>query len=267
MTQRSLRFSKNAWAIVVILGLSLLSVAGFLTPVQKLVVRVLAPVGRVAHQLVDGTNFAFQDRRTSADLKTENAQLKERTIALELERAALNQQLAELTILRSEQAFLDRRSLKGTGVRVIGRSQTSSQRVLIDGGTDQRVSRGAPVLAGDGVLVGVVEDVQQTTATVRLLTADTTSIAVRVRDQAGPPGVIVGERGVGMRLTLVPQNEKLEKGQAVITADADPQIPSGILVGTLSTIDAEPGALFQSASILQILPLDRLNVLTVLTSA
>ncbi len=267
MAQRPLRFSAIGRAIVVVFGLSLLTAVGFFQPVQRLAVHVLAPVGRVAHRLVEGTNLAFKDRRENQDVAVENTQLKDQVLLLELERAALNQQLAELKVLRTEQTFLDRRSLKGTGVRVIGRSQASSQRVLIDGGSDQKILRGAPVLAGDGVLVGVVEDVQPATASVRLLTADSTSIAVRVRDQAGPPGVVVGERGVGMRLTLVPQNEKLEKGQAVITADADPQIPSGILIGTLSTIDVAPGALFQSASLLPLLPLDRLNILTVLTAA
>lgn len=267
MAQRSFRFSSTGWILAGVSIFGLLLAVGFLPPVQKLAVRVLSPLGRIAHTIVEGARLTITDRQQTVDVEAENTALRERVVQLELERASLNQQIRELNILRDEQAFLDRRSLQGIAVRVIGRSQLNTQRVLVDGGQDLRIQRGAPVLAGDGVLVGLVEDVLAGSSSVRLLTADSTNVAVRVRDQSGPPGIVVGERGVGMRLTLVPQNEKLEKGQAIITADADPQIPSGILVGTISTVDIAPGALFQSASILPVLPLDRLNVLTVLTSS
>lgn len=267
MARSPLRLSAIGWVIGVVLFVALIFSIGFFGPVQRFAVRVLAPIGRITHRLVEGVDTTLSNRKNTQSITDENVTLKDRVLQLELERAALNQQLAELKVLRIEQAFLDRRSLKGVAVRVIGRSQANAQRLLVDSGSEKKIERGSPVLAGDGILVGVVEDVQEGTCSVRLLTADSTNVAVRVRDQSGPPGVIVGERGVGIRLTLVPQNEKLEKGQAIITADADPQIPSGILVGTIATIDVAPGALFQSASLLPILPLDRLNVLTIITAS
>lgn len=267
MARSTLRLSAIGWVIGVIIVIALLFSLGILGPVQRFAVRMLAPIGRITHSLVEGVDATLGNRQSAKSVIDENAILKDRVLQLELERAALNQQLVELKILRNEQAFLDRRSLKGVAVRVIGRSQANAQRLLVDSGSEKKIERGSPVLAGDGVLVGVVEDVQEGTCSVRLLTADSTNVAVRVRDQSGPPGVIVGERGVGIRLTLVPQNEKLEKNLAIITADADPQIPSGILVGTIATIDVAPGALFQSASLVPIVPLDRLNVLTIITSS
>jgi len=265
MARTPFHFSSVGWAVVVIAALTLTFSVGLFQPVQRLLVRALAPVGRVMHTFATRIDGTLADRRTAAATAKENESLRSQMVALELERAGLNQQLVELKLLREEQDFLARRSLTGVPTRVIGRSQVNAQRLLVDVGSQAGVQSGAPALAAGGVLVGVVEDVEDSTSSIRLLTADSTNVAVRVRDQSGPPGVIVGERGVGMRLTLVPQNEKLETNLAVITADANPRIPSGILVGKVSTIDVAPGALFQSAAVLPAVPYDRLSVLTILT--
>ena len=258
------RLSSVGLVITTVLLLGILLTVGFLGPVQRVLAPVLHPIGRVSYTLVDRIATFFRHRTSLAESKRENTDLKARLIQAELDRASLNQQLAELKIVREEADFLKRRSLQGATGRVIGLSQTNSQALLIDIGTQQGVHVGAPVLASGGVLIGTIIDASEVTSNIRLLTAEGTNIAVRVEKQDGPSGILVGERGVGTRLTLVPRSDSLQPKQSVVTADINPQVPSGLLVGTISVIDVAPGALFQTATVIPSIPYERLNVVTVL---
>lgn len=258
------RLSPAGWITLVVVGFSLLLVLGLLQPVRRVLTPVLTPIGRVSYSTVDWVATFFRHRASKAELKRENGELQARLVQAELDRATLNQQLAELKVTREEAEFLKRRSLQGMPGRVIGRSQTNAQALLLDVGSRHGVRAGAPVLASGGVLVGTIIDVSDSTSNVRLLTAEGTNVAVRVGKQDGPSGILVGERGVGTRLTLVPRSDTLQPKQSVITADVNPQVPSGLLIGTLSVIDAVPGALFQTATIVPAVPYERLNVVTVL---
>lgn len=258
------RVSTTGWITVAILLLALLLAVGVLRPVQRVIAPVLKPIGRIAYTVVTRGASFFTKRATVADLQSENADLKAQLVQTELDRASLNQQLAELKIVRDEAEFLQRRSLQGVTGRVIGRSQTNAQALLIDIGTRQGVRVGAPVLASGGVLIGTIIDASDATSNVRLLTAEGTNVAVRVDKQDGPSGILVGERGVGTRLTLVPRSDTLQAKQSVITADVNPQVPSGLLIGTLSVIDISAGALFQTATVIPTVAYELLNVVTVL---
>lgn len=258
------RLSAVGWATIIIILLAILLAVGFLGPVQRLLAPILHPIGRISYTVVDRVTIFFSKRASTSALQSENTDLKARLIQAELDRASLNQQLAELKILRDEADFLKRRSLQGATGRVIGRSQTNAQALLIDVGTRQGVRVGDPVLASGGVLIGTIIDANDATSNVRLLTAEGTNIAVRVNKQDGPSGILVGERGVGTRLTLVPRSDTLQSKQSVITSDINPQVPSGLLIGTISVIDTAPGALFQTATVTPSLPYEGLNVVTVL---
>jgi rod shape-determining protein MreC len=258
------RLSTTGWIIITSIILMLLLVAGMLQPVQRLVAPVLKPIGRVSFTVVEGVQTFFQRRTAANDLQKQNADLKAQLVQSALDRASLNQQLAELKISRAEADFLQRRSLQGVPARVIGRSQTNAQALLIDVGTRQGAVVGAPVLAVGGVLIGTVIDVSDVTSNVRLLTAEGTNVAVRVEKQDGPSGILVGERGVGTRLTLVPRGDTLQSKQTIITSDVNPQVPSGLLIGSISVVDVAPGALFQTATVIPSVPYESLNVVTVL---
>jgi rod shape-determining protein MreC len=258
------RLTSTGWITIVTILFILLLGAGMLRPVQRLVTPVLKPIGRVSYAIVDSVQSFFRHRSSATELQRENTDLRARLVQAELDRAALNQQLAELNISRAEADFLQRRSLQGVTARVIGRSQTNAQALLVDVGTRQGITVGAPVLASGGVLIGTIIEANDVTSNVRLLTAEGTNVAVRVEKQDGPSGILVGERGVGTRLTLVPRTDSLQPKQTVITSDVNPQVPSGLLIGAISVIDAAPGALFQTATVVPTVPYESLNVLTIL---
>lgn len=239
-------------------------VVGILEPVRGLAARVVAPVGRVAYGVFQWVDVRLAQRQTTKDIKAELLRLQEQLTETQRALAQAQQQLVDLNLVRTEKEFIERRNVQGVPVHVIGRSSVNAQELLVDAGQQKGIRQGAAVLAPAGVLVGMVREVADGTASVQLLTSSSTNIAVRTRKPDGPPGIVVGERGTGLRLTLVPQNEELKSGDLVITADVQPSIPSGLLIGSITNIDVQPGALFQSATVLPATAYDRLSVLTIL---
>ena len=258
------RLSTVGWSVGIAIILVILITTGVLAPIQRILVPVFSPIGQFARGIVEHVTTSTTDRKDRAALQAENDLLNQQLLQAELDRASLNQQLAELKLEREEKNFLTRRSLSGIASRVIGRSEVSAQVLLIDVGSASGVSVGAPVLASGGVLVGVVSEVSSGTSNVRLLTADGINVGVRVDRQDGPSGILVGEQGTGMRLTLVPKTDSIAVKQTVVTSDINPQIPSGLLIGTLSTVTSPAGELFQSATVIPTVPYEQLTILTVL---
>ncbi|MFA6043128.1 MAG: rod shape-determining protein MreC [Patescibacteria group bacterium] len=260
----AIRLSSRGWTIVVSVGIMLALIIGILEPVRGVATRVVAPVGQVAYQVFQWVDGRLAQRQTTKDAQAALARLQEQLTETQRALAQAQQQLVDLHLVRTEKAFIEGRHLQGIPVHVIGRSSVNAQELLVDAGGQQGIRQGAAVLAPAGVLVGMVREVAESTASIQLLTSSSTNVAVRTRKPDGPPGIVVGERGTGLRLTLVPQNEELKSGDLVITADVQPSIPSGLLVGSITNIDAQPGALFQSATVLPATAYDRLSVLTVL---
>ena len=63
MAQRPFRLSAIGWVIAIMLGIGILTAVGMLGPVQRLAVRVLAPIGQVSHKIVEGVRITLGDRQ------------------------------------------------------------------------------------------------------------------------------------------------------------------------------------------------------------
>ncbi|RJO59269.1 rod shape-determining protein MreC [Candidatus Parcubacteria bacterium] len=252
--------------LAVFLIVAALTFAGVLPIVQRIIKPILLPVSQLVNRVVTNVAQNFKSREDLQSLESENQALQQKIVELEIRQADLNRRLSELQLLRKEEDFLNRHELRGQPVRVIGRSQSSAQLLLLDAGLNQGLSLGQPVIAADGVLVGLIQEVGEITSSLKLLTSEGLNIAARVENETKSPGIVTGEKGVGIKLTLVPQNEVLQSSQSVVTSDLDPKVPSGLLIGSISKIEQTSGLLFQSATVIPALPYDTLNVLMVLTA-
>lgn len=264
MAQRS-NLSRQTWIVLGIILIGLLVSIGVLRPLQRLIIPVIRPIASTAHTIGARIDGFLSERRNIQTIRKENQDLQSQVVELEKTTAELSQKLSSLNILREEEDFLKRRKISGKSVYVLGREQTNAQELLIDRGSADGITVGMPAISSNGIMIGIVHAVNESTASVRLLTAEGTSIAVRVERPDGPPGVIIGELGTGIRMTLVPQNQALKNGDTIVTSDLETKIPSGLLVGSITSIDAQAGALFQSASVLPAISYNQLSILTILS--
>jgi rod shape-determining protein MreC len=101
-----------------------------------------------------------------------------------------------------------------------------------------------PVTAPAG-LVGLVTDITERNANVRLITDPASRVGVTVRDKGGQ-GIAIGEVGGLVRVIDYFLDEPLEVGDRVETSSRGGLFPRGILVGDIIRVEApDPNSLRQ----------------------
>ncbi len=123
------------------------------------------------------------------------------------------------------------------------------QSVLLNRGSNDAIEVGMAVIADTGLVVGKIVTAGPTTSKVLLLSDSQSSILARISNDARSPGVVHGERGIGLRIELVPKNDHLNRGQTVVTSGAEALIPPNLPIGTIDTIDTRTGDVFQQATV------------------
>ena len=136
--------------------------------------------------------------------------------------------------------------------------------LYIDRGTRNGVTVGQPVVAGEGVLVGKIASVEESTAVVELLTSDSSRAAVKALGEASTNGILYGYLGTSMRMEYIIQGASFAAGDVVVTSGAEPLVPEGLLIGTIQEINADENQLFFNAIVESLTDLSALKVVSVI---
>lgn len=233
----------KAWYLFIVLGLVTFVLSAMVGPLPyPLSSTIAAP-----HQLLfrAGSNFRtfavnLEQRR---DVNQDIRDLKRRVAELEAE----NRQL-EINLERYEQA-LNVRVFQAPGVvntaPVIGVDPSPLLATITLGkGSSSDIRPFMPVTAPAG-LVGLVTDITERNANVRLITDPASRVGVTVRDKGGQ-GIAIGEVGGLVRVIDYFLDEPLEVGDRVETSSRGGLFPRGILVGDIIRVEApDPNSLRQ----------------------
>lgn len=197
------------------------------------------------------TQYFSQQKENAADLLTayhENQELKQTLSTLE-------GRLSENDTLRSENERL-RASLEMTKqypdkqfVSALVRVRTPlswTNQVMIDAGSSQAITKDMLVMANGG-LVGIVEDVQEESATVKLLTNadDFTKIPVKIK--VGDKAIygILSGYDTDQSAFIISQLNSLEdipEKSQVVTSDLAGATPSNLAIGQVLSVHQKKGS-------------------------
>jgi rod shape-determining protein MreC len=190
--------------------------------------------------------------------REENVVLRGRVRRLEQELDRLSEVGLENARLRKLLDF--RESVQGEllTARIIGRDATGVSRTLtIDRGEADGVTRGAAVLAPEGV-VGQVFLVSRHAARV-LLVADHNSGVDALVQRTRARGIVQGTVDAGCALKYVKRTEDIQVGDDLVTSGLDGIFPKGLPVGRVVAIDKRGQGLFQSAEVAPRVDFDQLE--------
>ncbi|HEX2222040.1 MAG TPA: rod shape-determining protein MreC [Candidatus Limnocylindria bacterium] len=189
-------------------------------------------------------------------LRGENERLRAELAGARQRIAALDRAADENERLRELLGIRDALDMDVLAVRITGRDPSNfSWELGIDAGTDRGVRPGMPVLGsarGAGALAGLVVDAGPDGARVRL-TIDPRSSVVAVDQATGALGEARGQPGGGLVFVQVPVSERVEVGDAIVSAgvslqpDARSRYPRGLLIGHVEAVEADDNALTQTA--------------------
>jgi rod shape-determining protein MreC len=250
--------------ILIAVGLVVLALGGYLTPVSRIVLNPL-----IAAQTWLSTRFqAVQNLITApadvASLRQNNAELEAEISRLQVQIVELQQQYTEAQVLSSLVDFARSRSdNRYIAAAVIGRDPSPFLHyVIINRGSDDNLRRGMPVVTQQG-LVGQIAAVTAGAARVQLINDPGSTVNV-ILQQSEIEAVLVGQITGEINLELIPQSAIVQTGDLIVTSGFGGNYPSNLLVGQVSTTRSNAYDLFQSASVQPAVDFSQLEIVLVI---
>jgi rod shape-determining protein MreC len=266
MRSASSRSIQTAFLVLVIIGLIVLALGGYLTPVSRV---ALAPL--VSAQTWLSTRFQavqafFSSPQDVARLRQRNAELEAENSRLQTEIIDLKQQISETRILS---ALVDFARInpenRYIAAAVIGRDPSPFVKyVIINRGSDDGLRRGMPVVTQQG-LVGRVAAVTAGAARVLLIVDPASSVNVRLepsRAQAVLSGSVSGE----LTLDMIPQLVPVQVGDLVLSSGLGGNYPPDILIGQIVSVRRRETDLFQQAAVQPVVDFTKLEIVLIITN-
>lgn len=209
-----------------------------LQPFQDGVTTLVTPLGETTERI--GELFR---------IRTENQQLRDRVAELEERTASRTDLRRENRELRELLEIADRTELDTVAARVVALAPSNFEwTVTIDVGTDDGVTRGMPVISGDG-LVGRI--IQSSPGASRVLLAIDPNFAAAARTaRVGEVGTIAGRGSDPILLRLLDPEADVEPGDEIVTASYDHGVfPAGIPIGEVREVIDGQGRLYREAQV------------------
>lgn len=258
-------FQTAALAILVI-GLLLLALGGYLTPLSRV---ALSPLITTQTWLAS-RYLAIRDFLTAprdvARLTQLNEQLEAEVSRLQSQIIDLQQQNSEMQVLA---ALLDFARTHAENeyitAAVIGRDISPFLHyVIINRGSDDGLRRGMPVVSSQG-LVGRVAAVTADGARVQLINDPDIAINVRIQP-SGAEGSLQGSITGDITVEAIPQEASIQSGDLILTSGLGGNYPPDMLIGQVSGVRQRPVELFQTATVEPVVDFTQLGIVLVIVN-
>lgn len=224
------------------------------TPVSSVFRGMFHTVMWPIEKLASSFSFTLRDTKeflsSIGELKRENETLEKDNLHLRAENASLAFLRGENEALRKSVGLKVREKFDLTAGEVIASGgEAQKGYLLVDQGTLQEVRPGMAAVVGEGVLVGIVDEVYPASSRIVLLTHSRSAVG-GVTVESGAKGIVKGDRGLGMLFDMVLGKDSFKSGDRVVTSGAGGVVPAGLLVGTVDTVRDSEDRLFRQSGLL-----------------
>lgn len=245
---------------------------GFATLPAKLAGIFVTPVQTAASWVSDGFS-GFVDRITGS------GDMRARLEQLEKENTDLRKKLVEYDELKQKNEWYSdilglhekHSDYTFASGRVIGRDPSDAYgNFTISSGQNADIAVNDPVVATDGSLVGVVQEVGLTYAKVRTILDPATKVAAQI-SRTGDTAYTAGStvelaRQNYLRLTTLERSSGVSAGDFVVTSGIGGIYPEGLIIGTVQTITNASDGITLNADVSLITKIFDLKQVMVITS-
>jgi len=266
MGMNTLRSFQTIIIILVVAGLLLLALGGYLAPLSQIAIAPfvnLQTAIATRFQAIQGFITAPRDMtlltQQNVELEAEIARLQAEIIQLQQENTELQVLSALLDFARAhpENEYLT--------AAIIGRDPSPFMHyVIINRGSDSGLIRGMPVVSQQG-LIGRIAAVTAGASRVQLINDPASSVNVQVQP-SGAEAMLNGSITGDLTLDLIPQDLTVNTGDLVLTSGLGGNYPSNILIGQVASVRQRPFELFQSASVQPVVDFSKLEIALVITN-
>lgn len=221
------------------------------SPIEQSMTYVIIPFQKGVTYFGDWVKDKVDFVREVNELEAINNGLTEEVDQLRYENRLLELDKLELERLRKlyelDKQYAD---YPKTGARVIGKDPGNWYEVfIIDKGTSDGIEVNMVVMAGSG-LVGRIIEVGPNYSKVRSIIDDTSSVSAKVLRTSDICTVsgnkILGDAGNAL-VEDIDESVNIKEGDEIVTSHLGVYYPPGILIGTVTSIEADPNKLTKTA--------------------
>ncbi|NIS82155.1 MAG: rod shape-determining protein MreC [Anaerolineales bacterium] len=251
---------------LITIGLMVLSLSGFLTPIQDVILRPISSIQAWIALRVAAIRDVLTSPRDVASLQAEVARLEAEVARLQQEIISLREQAAEAEVLA---ALLDyarsQPQSRSIAANVIGQDVSPFLRsIWIGRGSDSNLSKGMPVVTERG-LIGRIVEVRPTISRVQLITDPEAVVNVKLQ-LARAEGVLTADFTGDLLVDLIDQSAEVSVGELVLTSGLGGKYPADIPVGQVLNVTRLDFQLFQQANVQPSVDFDALQIVLVITN-
>jgi rod shape-determining protein MreC len=269
-----------------------------LDPARNLTLTASAPLESTFRDAASPVNDIYQGIADRGDLVRENEQLREQLEALQAQVAS--QQDSQARIRELEDALGVKQTRPDDqllAANVIAQEPSGMKRMIaIDRGTGDGLDEGMVILSRTGSLVGTVAQVHGDYSWIRLITDGDSAVNAEVNlsgsqsfltpgqgsptpapttSPPAPPadepvssvrGVAEGTLREEVLLDLLPPEVTIAEGTLVVTSGLGGNYPPGLLIGSVTEVEARPQSAFKRASLAPAADLSELETVLILVN-
>lgn len=245
---RSKAFILFSICVAVLIVVSFLQAKGFGSPIQELFVNTPRPVSFVFETATKPVKNFFTTIFTLRDIARENIVLTNKVYDLQQQLADYDQTKRENDVLKQELGFVQPNKQAYVPCTVLTQNPLGlTDTFVLNCGQNSGVSQGLGVVS-QGHLVGKIVFAGKTSSTALLLTSSQFSTDARI-SKTGATGVVEGSFGSGLLLDQLSQSDVAQKGDLVVTAGINNQIPKDIVIGEVGDVLSAPNDLFKKTTL------------------
>ena len=234
--------------------------------IRSWVVGLVSPPERLLRSTGHGIRGMWMNYVDLIHVRKQNAALQSQLDSLRLEEESLAEDARQGQRLQTLLGFKEKYIYKTVAAQVIGTSGTEQSKVLlIDKGSRDGLKPDMPVITPDGI-VGKTRDVFGHTSQV-LEINDPTSGAGVILEKTRIRGVLRGDSWGHPEIVNISPDERIQKGDAVVTSGGDAIYPRGLAVGTVQKVQPDPDGTLVNVLIKPAANLSRLEEVLIITSA
>lgn len=123
----------------------------------------------------------------------------------------------------------------------------SGHQTLINKGRQDGIQTGQVVVSGEGILVGRIKEVFDTTSRADLIKDPTFEITAKVSGGT-TTGLVRGNLSKGLLFDLIAQEEEIKEGDTIVSTGSD-QFPAALLIGEVDHVEVNETKIFKEVRI------------------
>jgi len=232
--------------------------------IRSWVVNSVTPPEMLFHWIGKSIRGVWSNYIDLIHVRKQDRDLKAELDRLRLEEDSLAEDARQGQRLQTLLGFKEKYIYKTVAAQVIGTSGTEQSHVLlIDKGAQDGLKPDMPVITPDGI-VGKTRDVFRHTSQV-LEISDVTSGAGVILEKTRIRGVLRGDTWGQPEIVNVSPDERIQKGESVLTSGGDAIYPRGLAVGMVERVIPQPEGTLVNVLIKPAANLARLEEVLVIT--